>query len=139
MQKVSAVLLKQPQITALACVAYFTSRATSLDDPFLKDNDKSSSINFTIVSDLIDIPSLSSMCLQISFERNGASGRKIKCEATYFTNLELNFFLAYYSQLLHCISSTRTMQGFFWWWSYLINTYHLWSSKAHAAVLSGYR
>ena len=92
MQKVSAVLLKQPQITALACVAYFTSRATSLDDPFLKDNDKSSSINFTIVSDLIDIPSLSSMCLQISFERNGASGRKIKCEATYFTNLELNFF-----------------------------------------------
>ena len=93
MQKVSAVLLKQPQITALACAAYFTSRATGLDDPFSKDNDKSSFINFAIVPDLIDIPNLSSMCLQTSFERNGASCLKIKCEATFFTNLDLKNFL----------------------------------------------
>ena len=41
-------------------------------------NDKSSIINFVIALDLIDIPSLSSMYLHISFEQNGASCQKIK-------------------------------------------------------------
>ena len=89
MQKASAVSPRRQQITALACAAYFTSRAAGLDDPFLKDNDKSSFINLVIVPVLIDIPSLHSMCLQTSFERNGASCWKIKREATFLTNLDL--------------------------------------------------